>query len=492
LDFNMARDPDAVAHVEDRIRGGTLPYMAPEQLGAFLDSSLWSEIGPQSDIYSLGLVIKELATGQRSEVPFAANCVLMDQIRILLKQRDQDWKSIRDSKAGISGALDAILEKSLQFRPVDRYRNAHELAEDYERLLHGKPLKWAVNRSLSERIASGLRPIRYYFVLLLLVFIGWSIWPKADEISVSGLTPLESRLMRDHQFADALAVFRRTSSDQDESTVRDLLYFVSWVETEPDNPLAEEEMKALISRTDLDSALVQANGLIGSNRHLDFIPLYRDFCQVSMIYQKSPELISGLEWQNLERRFSELQKKWPEDIRLAGFLSYFASMRSDYLTGSKQARNGIEIAERSSHPLDEEVIRDLRKREIQYHQLYAATLQTEDRPVEARKYYLETLDKIQQMRGMYHQMADKVLMAFLAEIEIIVSIGIGDVLADLNQLKEANSQFVESKKLLNRYDDSLLDSQLAASLIDSLNLRLNALSDYEIGTSAIRPKNQKE
>ena len=37
LDFNLAYDPHAAEQAEAALRGGTLPYMAPEQLEAFID-----------------------------------------------------------------------------------------------------------------------------------------------------------------------------------------------------------------------------------------------------------------------------------------------------------------------------------------------------------------------------------------------------------------------------------------------------------------------
>ena len=49
--------------------GGTLPYMAPEQIEAFLNPDLWGKVGARADIYSLGLVLRELLTGQAPDLP---------------------------------------------------------------------------------------------------------------------------------------------------------------------------------------------------------------------------------------------------------------------------------------------------------------------------------------------------------------------------------------------------------------------------------------
>src|SRR5271157_2961226 len=58
LDFNLAESPHAAHQAESAMLGGTLPYMAPEQIEAFLNPDLWGKVGARSDIYSLGLVLR--------------------------------------------------------------------------------------------------------------------------------------------------------------------------------------------------------------------------------------------------------------------------------------------------------------------------------------------------------------------------------------------------------------------------------------------------
>ena len=50
LDFNLAKEPNNPEGASVAQRGGTLPYMAPEQLAAFLDPSAWSAVGEAADI----------------------------------------------------------------------------------------------------------------------------------------------------------------------------------------------------------------------------------------------------------------------------------------------------------------------------------------------------------------------------------------------------------------------------------------------------------
>ena len=69
LDFNLADSPHSAHQAQAALHGGTLPYMAPEQIEAFLDPELWGKVEAKADIYSLGLVFRELLTGQMPELP---------------------------------------------------------------------------------------------------------------------------------------------------------------------------------------------------------------------------------------------------------------------------------------------------------------------------------------------------------------------------------------------------------------------------------------
>ncbi len=69
LDFNLAESPHSASQAQAAMHGGTLPYMAPEQIEAFLNPELWGKVGARADVYSLGLVLRELLTGQAPDLP---------------------------------------------------------------------------------------------------------------------------------------------------------------------------------------------------------------------------------------------------------------------------------------------------------------------------------------------------------------------------------------------------------------------------------------
>jgi hypothetical protein len=149
LDFNLAHDPHHVDAADAALRGGTLPYMSPEQLMAFLDPERWRDVGPQADLYGLGLLLHELFTGERPEPP-DPDLPLPRAIREILDRRMVAARSLRQINASVPYALDSITTRLLAYTPPARYATAEDLTEDLERFLAHKPLKYAPNVSRAE------------------------------------------------------------------------------------------------------------------------------------------------------------------------------------------------------------------------------------------------------------------------------------------------------------------------------------------------------
>jgi serine/threonine protein kinase len=153
FDFNLADSPHSAHQAQAALHGGTLPYMAPEQISAFLDPSLWQTVGGPADIYSLGLVFRELITGEMPPVP-PEQLAPQRALRHMLDCRSQQRPSTRMVNRAVPQGVDAIIDKCLAFRPTDRYANAASLATDLECFLRRQELVTAVNPSRSERLGN--------------------------------------------------------------------------------------------------------------------------------------------------------------------------------------------------------------------------------------------------------------------------------------------------------------------------------------------------
>jgi serine/threonine protein kinase len=140
LDFGMSRAPVSGAGTDVALCGGTLPYMAPEQLEAFLAPDLWKHVGAAADLYGLGLLLAELLTGRSPDVPHPTT-PLPRVVRTLL-----DWKAAPPRIAfelRVPKPLGAIVTRCLAFLPSDRYPDARSLVEDLQRYLDRRPARRA-------------------------------------------------------------------------------------------------------------------------------------------------------------------------------------------------------------------------------------------------------------------------------------------------------------------------------------------------------------
>jgi serine/threonine protein kinase len=150
LDFGIAR-LIAVDPREDCGRGHapaaalTPDYASPEQIAG-------QSVTTASDIYSLGVLLFELLTGERPhnltrvKRPELAQVILtLEPRRPSESVRSEGAAGARDRTAkslaaALSGDLDAIILKALQKSPGERYPTADAFREDIERYLKGEPI----------------------------------------------------------------------------------------------------------------------------------------------------------------------------------------------------------------------------------------------------------------------------------------------------------------------------------------------------------------
>jgi serine/threonine protein kinase len=121
---------------------GTPSYMSPEQAQGRRD------LGPATDIYSLGAVLYELVTGRP---PFAAETPLDTVLQVI--QNDPVPPRLLNPK--IDHDLETICLKCLQKDPQLRYESAEALARDLQRYLDGETVS-ARSFNVIDRLARTL------------------------------------------------------------------------------------------------------------------------------------------------------------------------------------------------------------------------------------------------------------------------------------------------------------------------------------------------
>lgn len=136
MDFGLARLGGSDERLtRDGAVLGTPAYMAPEQA-----STEFGVVGPQSDQYSLGVVLYELLCGQ---VPFSG-----PPTAVLYNVTSTEPATPRSVAPEVPRDLETICLKAMAKRPEQRYEDCSELAEDLRR--------WLADEAITARRVSPL------------------------------------------------------------------------------------------------------------------------------------------------------------------------------------------------------------------------------------------------------------------------------------------------------------------------------------------------
>ncbi|MCC9604281.1 serine/threonine-protein kinase [Blastopirellula sp. JC732] len=135
---------------------GTPAYMSPEQA-----SGNMSQVGPLSDVYSLGAILYELIAAR---VPFSSDNV----VGLLSQICTQEAPPLRSVSRMVDADIETICIKCLDKTPERRYASAGALAEDLGRYLRGEPIlarritrsqrfaRWCKRRPMIATLSAGL------------------------------------------------------------------------------------------------------------------------------------------------------------------------------------------------------------------------------------------------------------------------------------------------------------------------------------------------
>jgi serine/threonine protein kinase len=120
-DFGIARSLEAQGLTATGRVLGTTDYVSPEQ-------ALGQEVTGQSDIYSLGIVLYEMLTG---ETPFKADT----QVAVAMKHVRDPLPDVQRRRPEISAALAAVVERSTAKETQNRYADVSQMVHDLEEVL---------------------------------------------------------------------------------------------------------------------------------------------------------------------------------------------------------------------------------------------------------------------------------------------------------------------------------------------------------------------
>jgi serine/threonine protein kinase len=212
-DFGIARREESDLTTTGTMMG-TPSYMSPEQVKAL-------NVTPQTDLFSLGVVIYEMLSGQR---PFHAP----NTSTVLYNIVHEEPRPIRELEPGVTEDEARFVHRLLEKKPKDRFANAEEAMAEVLRL---KSLPRTLDDGITQRIYGDSwlkKPIdaRYFFgipaalAILILLAISPAVaeMRKAPQIRFSRqqLTEFEQKrttldnartLLDDGKYDESLALY---------------------------------------------------------------------------------------------------------------------------------------------------------------------------------------------------------------------------------------------------------------------------------------------
>ena len=176
MDFGIARSIREKGITGPSVLIGTPEYMSPEQAEA-------KEVDYRSDIYSLGIILYEMATGR---VPFEGETALS----IAMKHKGEIPKNPKQFNPNIPDGLSSLILKCLEKDKARRYQTASEARSELEELEKGLPTMERIvpekKTFTSKEITVTLSLKRLVLPALGLLFVVlaaltiWKILPKKE------------------------------------------------------------------------------------------------------------------------------------------------------------------------------------------------------------------------------------------------------------------------------------------------------------------------
>ncbi len=195
MDFGLAKLAHRSKMTVQGTTLGTAAYMSPEQARG-------EEADNRSDIWSLGVVLYEMISGQ---LPFKGDY----EQAVIYSIQNEEPLPLTALRSGVPIALDGIIAKALAKDPATRYQHVDELPADLKALgtasLSGSRISTVSQPSEGFKPAEGSRlpwivagVMAIAFTVLLMLFLGQrdGMSPQTGRLNISAFVSQKQQLLR--------------------------------------------------------------------------------------------------------------------------------------------------------------------------------------------------------------------------------------------------------------------------------------------------------
>jgi eukaryotic-like serine/threonine-protein kinase len=145
-DFGIARQLEQQGVTDTGRVLGTTDYVSPEQ-------AMGQGVDPRSDVYSLGVVLYEMLTG---DVPFSADT----QVGVAMKHVNEELPDAQRRRPGLSAAAALTIERSTTKDLSKRYESVEQMIDDLETALQVEAARAGSSEGEATTVLKAVKPRR--------------------------------------------------------------------------------------------------------------------------------------------------------------------------------------------------------------------------------------------------------------------------------------------------------------------------------------------